>query len=167
MKLVVSSLLVAFASSAIAAAAPAQADPNPAKVESVSPDRLDLARRFVDLTVSPDEYMEMMRVGFMASTTSQLADLEDDSDFAAAEEKMGKVFAKIDPLMRAQLPKLLEAYAQAYAREYSADELRQLAVPVMHELQKEMCAEKAAQRIAMGDTKAKCPLSAAAETQSG
>jgi hypothetical protein len=31
--------------------------------------------------------------------------------------------------------------------------------PVMEKLGKEMCAEKAAQRVAMGDTKAKCPLS--------
>ena len=41
------------------------------------------------------------------------------------------------------------------------------AMPVMEEFQKEMCAEKAAQRIAMGDTKAKCPLAAAAETAAG
>ena len=39
--------------------------------------------------------------------------------------------------------------------------------PVLEDIQKEMCAEKAAQRVAMGDTKAKCPLAAAAETQAG
>src|SRR5687768_8059000 len=100
------------------------------------------------------------------------------------------------------MPALLEANAQAYAREFSAEELRDLIVfaqtpagkhyierydlllmapevidaqrklsedlqPVMENLSKEMCAEKAAQRVAMGDTKAKCPLAAAAETQAG
>jgi hypothetical protein len=38
--------------------------------------------------------------------------------------------------------------------------------PIMEQLQKEKCAERAAKRIAAGDTKAKCPLSAAAETRS-
>lgn len=39
--------------------------------------------------------------------------------------------------------------------------------PVMEDLAKELCAEKAAKRVAMGDTKAKCPLAAAAETAAG
>ena len=202
MKLVVSSLLVAFASSAFAATTPAQADSTPGKVEAVSPERLDLARRFVSLSLTADRYMESTREAFVASTLSRFEDLETDDDWADAEKKMGNVFAKIEPGLRERFPKLIEANAQAYAREYSAAELQQLilfagspagqhylssrefveedqgvldatqhmweaAMPVMEELQKEMCAEKAAKRVAMGDTKAKCPLAAAAETQAG
>lgn len=38
--------------------------------------------------------------------------------------------------------------------------------PIMREVTRELCAERAAQRLAAGDTKAKCPLSAEPETQS-
>jgi hypothetical protein len=75
MKLVMSSFLIAFASSALVAEAPAHADPSPAKIEAVSPERLNLARRFVGLSMSPDVYMEQVRVGFMASTSSQFDEL--------------------------------------------------------------------------------------------
>ena len=125
MKLVVSSLLIAFASSAVAAAEPA-ASPAPAKIEAPSSQTLELARRFIKLTVSADQYIEMARAGFMGSTMSQLEGLETDDDFADAEEKLGKVWAKVEPSIRAQLPNLLEAYAEAHAREYTADELQQL-----------------------------------------
>jgi len=39
--------------------------------------------------------------------------------------------------------------------------------PAMEEFPKEKCAAKAAQRVAMGDTKARCPLSAAKDTAAG
>ena len=201
MKLVMSSFLLAFASSALVAEAPAQADPSPAKAEAVSPERLNLARRFVGLSMSPDVYMEQVRVGFMASTSSQFDELE-TNERIQAQNRLGKIYGKIEPGVRAGLPKLFEAYSKAYAREYSADELQQMiafadtpagrhflthsdfveadaavqdaamdmwraTLPVMQEFRKEMCAEKAAQRVAMGDTKAKCPLAGAAETQAG
>ena len=38
---------------------------------------------------------------------------------------------------------------------------------MLENFRKEMCAEKAAQRIAMGDKKAKCPLSDESETAAG
>ena len=125
-----------------------------------------------------------------------------DAGMATAQHRIERYLTLAEPKIRAAMPALLEANAQAYAREFSAEELRDLIVfaqtpagkhyierydlllmapevidaqrklsedlqPVMENLSKEMCAEKAAQRVAMGDAKAKCPLAAAAETQAG
>lgn len=201
MKPVMSSLLVAFASSALVAAAPAQADPASLKAAAIAPERLELARRFVSLSLSADEYIHQARGDFMASNMPDREDVETDKDLIDAQNELNKVFARFEPIMRAGLPKLFEASSQAYAREYSTDELQQMiafagspagrhflshresieadagvqnatmdmwraTLPVMKEIRKEMCAEKAAQRVAMGDTKAKCPLSQP-ETQAG
>ena len=200
MKLVMSSLLVAVASSALVAAVPAQADPTPTKVEAVSPERLELARRFMavtDTTDIMDSYREML-----FQTVAAAGDDLDDAGKADAQQRIDRYLTLAAPTIRAGEPALIEAYAKAYAREFSADELRQLVVfaqtpagrhyidrynfllmapeivdaqrkladelaPVMEKLGKEMCAEKAAQRVAMGDTNAKCPLAAAAETKAG
>ena len=45
-------------------------------------------------------------------------------------------------------------------------ELMESLTPVLEDIQKEMCAAKATQRVAMGDTNAKCPLGAP-PTQAG
>ena len=192
MKLVMSSLLVAVASSALVAAVPAQADPAPAKVEAVSPERLELARRFMavtDTTDILDSYREMM----IQSAAAFGEDL-DDAGKAKAQHRIDRYLALAGPTIRAGEPALVDAYVRTYAREFSADELRQMIAfaqtpagrhylarydilnmsdeivdaqrklaedlePVMEQIGKEMCAEKAAQRVAMGNKKAKCPLS--------
>jgi hypothetical protein len=199
MKLVMSSLLVAVASSALVAAVPAQADPAPAKVEAVSPERLELARRFMavtDTTDILDSYREMM----IQSAAAFGEDL-DDAGKAKAQHRIDRYLALAGPTIRAGEPALVDAYVRTYAREFSADELRQMIAfaqtpagrhylarydilnmsdeivdaqhklaedlePVMEQIGKEMCAEKAAQRVAMGDKKAKCPLSEP-DTQAG
>ena len=199
MKLVMSSLLVAVASSALVVATPAQADTNPTKVEAVSPERLDLARRFMAVTDTTDVMEYTREMLFQVALTSD--DL-DEAGMEAAEQRIERYLKVAEPKIRAAMPALLEANAKVYAREFSADELRHLISfaqtpagkhyiarydlllmapemldaqrklsedlqPVMEDLAKEMCAEKAAQRVAMGDTKAKCPLAAAAETAAG
>lgn len=199
MKLVMSSLIVAFASSALVAAAPAPAEPAPAAVETVTQERLELARRFIAVTDTTD-VMEFTRE--MLQTVAFAGEDLDDSEQAAAQHRIDRYLTLAGPKIRAAMPVLLEANAQVYAREFSADELRQLIAfaqtpagkhyierydllmmapevmdaqrklgedlqPVMEQLSKEMCAEKAAQRVAMGDTKAKCPLAAAEETAAG
>lgn len=199
MKLVLSSLLIAVASSTLIAAAPAHADPAPAKVELVSAERLELARRFMAVTDTTDviEYTRETLLQTIAFSADEL----DEADKAHAQHRIDRYLAIAAPQIRAAMPALLEANAQVYAREFSADELRQLIAfaqtpagkhyidrydlllmapeiveaqrnlaeelgPVMEKFSKEMCAEKAAQRVAMGDAKAKCPLSDS-ETQAG
>ena len=199
MKLVVSSLLVAFASSALVAA-PAQADPSPVKVEAVASERLELARRFMAVTDTTDT-MESVREAMLQTAAIAADDLDEDGK-ADVRHRVERYLAVAGPKILAAMPAINEANAQAYAREFSAEELRQLIAfaqtpagkhyidrydfllmapevidaqqslseelqPVLENFQKEMCAEKAAQRVAMGDTKAKCPLAAAAETQAG
>lgn len=199
MKLVTSSLLIAFASSALVAAAPAQADPAPVKLEAVSPERLELARRFIAVTDTTDiiEYTRETMLQVVAYAGDDL----DDAGKATAKHRVDRYLALAEPKIREAMPELIEANAQAYAREFSADELRQMIAfaqtpagkhyidrydflqmapevaaaqrklaedlqPVMEDFSKEMCAEKAAQRVAMGDKTAKCPLSEP-ETQAG
>jgi hypothetical protein len=100
------------------------------------------------------------------------------------------------------MPQVLDAYARAYAREFSADELKTMVafagssagkhflsrpsvldndwevvgarqrvsnsiVPVLQEMEKDVCARRAAMRVAAGDAKATCPFAKAAETRAG
>jgi hypothetical protein len=192
MKLLVAplSLALIITSAPAAALEPVQ----PSVVSAPSIERLELARRFVRLTVSPDRFIETMREG---SVQAAIAMSGDDAEFSQAdlEREVAKFFVQVEPKIRAQLPNILEAYAQAYAREFSPGELEDLVnfgestagkhylakadlidlepevlgafdamqaefLPVLEQLKKDKCTEKAAQRIAAGDTKAKCKLGA-------
>lgn len=201
MKLVHSSLLIAFASSVLVAAAPPSPNPGPAKIEAVSSERLDLARRFVGLTITQQKAADSFRGFEMEAATRYATAFYDEGDDAGIREAVYRVLPKLEPILQAQMPQLLDAYAQAYAREYSADELKAMVafagspagkhllsqlnvpdsdwgivaaqqrvanslVPTLQEMEQEPCAKRAAARIAMGDAKAKCPLSEP-ETQAG
>ncbi len=191
--------MVAFASSTLVAATPARADPNPAKVEAVSPERLELARKFIALTDPADAIVEMFRIGFWQGVSNSI---EDEAVLTEAKAGLDAYLDRLEPKVREKMPRLVESYAQAYAREFSAEELQHMIdfadsptgrhylngyaklesdeqvvdamsdlmeglTPALEDIQREMCAEKAAQRVAMGDTKAKCPLAAAADTAAG
>jgi hypothetical protein len=133
MKLVSGSLLVTLVSTTAWAAAP-NASPAPAPevaqgaaaAVAVSPERLDLARKFVALTLSEDKYFDLMRMGALQAASEKVLSSADGADTPpeTIEQGVDMVFAKIRPVLHAQMPKLLEAYALAYAREYSADDLR-------------------------------------------
>jgi hypothetical protein len=127
-----------------------------------------------------------------------LQTIADEGERADAQEQMDRLFIRLQPALRQAMPDFLEKYAQVYATEFSADELRQLITfaespagrhytaqavslqndpllqeaqaelwdklsPVMDDFNKERCAKRAAQRIAAGDAKAKCPLAAKSE----
>ena len=200
MKLISGSLLVALVSSAAWAAAPQPAAPQPAEVAQAKADaapsgeRLDLARRYVALGDAND-YMDEMRAVMMRSANS----VSSPEDKAAAEKFFDRVFVLAGPKIKARMPSIMEATAQAYAREFSAEELKDMIAfaetptgkhylargaevetdpaildahmkvwedlaPIMEEvgkdISKEACAKKAAARVAAGDKKATCPLSA-------
>jgi len=199
MKLISGSLLVALVSSAAWAAAPqpaARAPEEIAQAEASTPasERLDLARRYVALGDAND-YMDEMRAVMMRSANS----VASPEDKAAAEKFFDRVFVLAGPKIKARMPSIMEATAQAYAREFSADELKDMIAfaetptgkhflargaevetdaaildahmkvwedlaPIMEEvgkdISKEACAKKAAARVAAGDKKATCPLSA-------
>jgi hypothetical protein len=193
-----SSILVAFASSALAVAAPASADPAAStNVEAPSPERLEVARRLVTATLSADLYMDSVKSSARLAAYGGYGKQEDP----ATEERLKQFFAWAEPAMRDHLTKLAEAQTQAYAREFTADELRQILAfsqtkagqhfmtsdaidydpavvqaqlefeeaiePIIEKIQRERCAAKAAQRVAMGNAEAKCRLSTATETKAG
>lgn len=197
MKLASTSLLIALAVSTVSAAAPQPAR-QPAVTEAPSADRLELARRFMAMSDS-DDSLKVMRKTLVRMAS---ANAEDPEDKAAAERFMERVLVLAEPKLREHTAAIREATAQAYAREFSVDELQQMIAfaqsptgkhylsrgadvetdpaildaqiqiwtelgPFMEQVGKEMCAEKAADRIAAGDKNAKCPLSEADETKTG
>ena len=202
MKLLLTSLTLALVSSTASSAAPDAAAPvtsAPAPVEALQPalvttpstPALSLARQFAGMTISADLYLDLMRTSARQAATDKIGEVEE----ATLKQGVDRVFILIEPTIREQLPNLREAYAQAYAREFSAAELQQMIafaatpagrhfisrsdlldldpevvtaqevmgvamMPVVQRARKTLCAEKAAARMAAGDTKAKCPLSA-------
>ena len=141
-----------------------------------------------------------MRIG---ATQAAWANVDaDETEAAVVEDGVDRFFTAIEPAVRKHMPNLTEAYAQAYAREFSVDELTQMIafasspvgkhylsqyvylegdplvldahegmnadmMPVIEDIQKQMCAEKTEQRIAAGDIDAKCPLSSEPEALQG
>jgi hypothetical protein len=128
MKLVSGSLLVALASTAAIAAAPnpsapaAAPAPTAQAATAASAERLELARRYVALGNS-DDLMQEMRAIMMRSAS---AEAESPDDQAAANRFFDQVFVLAAPKIRERMPTVLEASAQAYAREFSAAELRDM-----------------------------------------
>jgi uncharacterized protein len=189
MKLLLTSLSIALATSTLASAAPAPAEP--VGVQAPSAERLALSRQFValaDLVHSPLDGLS----DDMWHEAS--ANIPDKAARAEARQRVQQMLAELRPKVSKRLPGISEAYASAYAREFAADELRDLIAfartpagkhyiaeagtveiddevvaaememwedvePVFEEMNRVLCAEKTAQRIAAGEVKAKCPLS--------
>lgn len=128
MKLVPSSLLVALAFPLCAAAPPPAIQSAQPLVQQApaSPEKLGLARQFVNLALPPERYMELMRAGAASGLANSLAGVEDEDAQSEGQATVDRLFARFEPVMKAQLPSLSEAYASAYAREYSAAELQQM-----------------------------------------
>jgi hypothetical protein len=121
MKVAFTSLLIALAASTVSTAAPQPAQ-QPTAAVAPSADRLELARRFMAMSNSNDS-LKMMR-----KTLARMAaaNAESPEDKAAAERFMDRVFVLAEPKLSEHMTAILEATAQAYAREFSADELQQM-----------------------------------------
>ena len=196
MKLVLTSIAVALASSPVAAAAP----PEPARAEAAQPAKIELARLFVELTMPADQFIAVMRTSAKMVAAADFEDSGDEAAKTAADRQVDELIAAAEPKVRQWLPNIFEAYASAYAREFSAEELAQMVAfaespagrhylsgseflegdpgvaaandslkkeltAIIESTAKEMCAKRAAKRLAAGDAKAKCPLSPASETR--
>ena len=123
MKLVSGSLLVTLVSTTAWAAAPTAAP-----VPAAAAERLALAREFVTQSTSVDHYMAQVHDASMRLASEAVINNADASDTPPDKimADVDKLVARLEPPMRAHIPQLFEAYAQAYAREFSADELRAL-----------------------------------------
>jgi hypothetical protein len=128
------SLVIAFASSTLLAAAPptpvAPATPVAPTSADAPPslERQQLARRYISLAVTPNQFMAAMRGSAARTLVAMKMATGDESDDAEFDTTMDRFFALLEPKIRERMPNLMEAYAQAYAREFSADELTQLIV---------------------------------------
>lgn len=113
-------------------AAQAQAPASPAAAVPATPDqRLALAREFVALTFSPDDYIAMWRDSTAMAAesigkalTAQFGD--DGKQVENPAAMMTRMLTLGEPLIRVKLPLLADAYAQAYARDFTAPELAQM-----------------------------------------
>jgi len=130
MKRVSSSLLVAIAFSVSAASPPSILAQQPAAqpAEAPTPERLDLARRFVALAASPDQFMEALHSEIAASMDCGCGD---ETPAAAAhkaqsDKEVARFFALAEPKIRARMMSLMEVYSRVYAGEFSTGELQQM-----------------------------------------
>ena len=121
MKLLLSLALLASAPAMSAAAPQAAAQPAPPSIE-----RQMLARRYIALTHSPYQLVESFRAQSAAMLTAEFEGDSDQGRKAEAEKNLQRMFALFEPKIRERLPNLLESYSMVYAREFSADELRQM-----------------------------------------
>lgn len=85
-----------------------------------------LARRYIALTLPPERFVGGMRAMAANSVATMMLASGDDRDPAEVDQYMQRFFLLLEPKIRERLPNLMEAYAQAYAREFSADDLTQL-----------------------------------------
>lgn len=111
---IIATPVTAWASAEEASAVPAVQDPQ----------ALPLAREFIAL-LYPDAArasLEQLRT----STSVSLEMIADRKQRLAASNAIERIVAKATPIVERRMPALMDAYAAAYAREYSVDELRQL-----------------------------------------
>jgi hypothetical protein len=199
MKFFYPALAAALATSTLASVAAAQVAP--ASAAAIAPDRLELARQFINQTLSFDDYVDGVKQGY----TQIAAAYGEDQDEAARvkfDAELSRFLTLAAPTIRKHMPLLSEAYAKVYAREFTAEELQQMIVfartpagkhyisrvdildldpeafeaqrdiqtdlePIARQIARERCAARAAERIAAGDKKAKCPLSGKSDTAKG
>src|SRR5690242_7464861 len=130
MRLVFSAFVIAFATSAVSAPAPQPPEPastavaQPDKIQPPSLERMELARRYISATISADQFVDTMRSAIAAGLSDSLDADADEGTKAESAKSMKRFLVLYEPKLRERMPNLLEAYAQVYAREFSADELR-------------------------------------------
>jgi hypothetical protein len=201
MKILFASLSLLLASSAGLAANPPAATAAASTPVAADAERLDLARRFVALSQPVKGLLDMMREAARSSAQAQLDPDAGEAERAELEKGIDQIFIKLEPKFAAERPAIVEAYAQAYARQFSTDELQAMVafgaspagqhylsstvdietdppvlkaneslsnamMSVMDEVRTESCAKRAAERLAMGDKNAHCPLAKGDEARS-
>ena len=126
MKLVLTSLAIALATTSVAAAAPeaAVASVVPGtELEVPSPDRVELARKFVMLTGAARNPLDGIDAGMWQQAAGEIPDKSARAD---AEQKVKRLLAELEPTVSQLMPIIMESYALSYAREFTAEELRQM-----------------------------------------
>jgi hypothetical protein len=127
MKFLLSLGLLLSAPALSAAAAPPRPTAQPAAQPAPpSLERQALARQFIGLTVSADQFIDLIRAQAAQGVTAGLGPNPSASDAAEAAKGFDQFMGLLGAKFRERMPNLMEAYAQVYAREFSADELRDM-----------------------------------------
>lgn len=121
-------LLVSAAALLLAAPAGLAAAEAPAAAAETAPnaEHLALARQYVALVRPGGDGVEDMRAGMMTTALESLGENASDQKVAEARTQVEAVAARLEPILKKRMPALNEAYAHAYARAFTAAELRQL-----------------------------------------
>ena len=197
--LLASAALLLAAPGAIAAP---ETSPAPAAQAAPSAEHLAIARQYVALVRPGGNSVEEMREGILFGAMNALGEDASDQEIEEAKKQVELVVARFEPILVKRRPAIEEAYALAYARQFSAAELTDLIAfasspvgrkyqaamgevqlddavleaeelmaedmaPLIEDLRKASCAKAAAERVAMGDASAKCPLTAGPATAAG
>lgn len=103
-----------------------QAASNAAGLAALDPERVALARSFVDLlypvATREQDTVEQIRLAYAPA----LEAIEKPTIRAGLRKEIERGMVDIIPIVNRYLPALWEAYAQAYAGEFSAGELREM-----------------------------------------
>jgi len=126
MKRLAISVALALASSTALAADPDASGPSPEASSFPSGERLELARRFLAGGMSSEAYADTMLAGADEMIAALVEEYAGDPQQQKVSLAMGEMLERAKARVSALVPQLFEASAQAYAREFSADELRQL-----------------------------------------
>ena len=126
MKILLASISLLLTSSAGLAAEPAATARLTTAQVIANAERLELARQFVALSQPAGDILDMIRESALYAASEQLGPDADDATRAEVEQNVDRVLAKFTPKFEAQRPAILDAYAQAYARQFTTEELRVL-----------------------------------------
>jgi hypothetical protein len=126
MKLLLASAALFLAAPAGLAAAEAPAAEAPAAEAAPTADHLALARQYVALVRPGGNDVEDMRSGMLTGAIATLGEGASDQKVAEVKQQVEAVAARFEPILLKRVPRINEAYALAYAREFSAAELRDL-----------------------------------------
>lgn len=113
------------------AQAPAAPDATPAPAPTPDAERLRLGREIIDLGF-PAKMREGMFFGSVDSMLGQLRKVQfaqfanDPAVKALLDEAIDGMVAEIKPIIRRNIPMFMDAYARAYAREFTREELVEL-----------------------------------------
>jgi hypothetical protein len=114
-------------------AAPAPAQPATAAAAKVDPQSLSIAKDIVDLAYPPERRqallmrtMDVMMVQIRAASAQAGGGRADPGADAILDRFVVKVRAVVEPVVAKESPALFAAFARAYARNFTRDELLQI-----------------------------------------
>jgi hypothetical protein len=83
-------------------------------------------RQFIALAIFAHDYIATMREGMTQGLRDHVGSDLDEAEKSEADATVKRFLALYEPKVRERMPMIMEAWSQVYAREFSADELRDM-----------------------------------------